>query len=135
MPLPDTSLSPGDDRQVINCIHCGAPQPVSRRAISINCRVCSRQLKVESVVIESYQSRRIIETCSSVTVERKGNVFSERIVCGSLVLHGRARANVVSRGPVEVGPHAELRGSIVAPTIAVGEGAVLEGDYRIGVAE
>ena len=54
------------------------------------------------------------------------------MVCGSLVLRGRIRANIVSHGPVLIGPDAELRGNVVAPSIAIGEGASLEGDYQIG---
>jgi cytoskeletal protein CcmA (bactofilin family) len=33
-----------------------------------------------------------------------------------------------------VGPEADIKGDVTAPTIAVGAGAVLEGNYEIGQA-
>jgi len=121
-----------DDRQTIHCLHCGHAQEISCRAISSTCRSCNKSLRIESLVIENYQARRVIETCGSLTIEKNGNVFGDRVICGSLVVRGHIRANVVSLGPVLVGPGAILRGNVKAPSIAVGEGAVLEGDYNIG---
>ena len=34
--------------------------------------------------------------------------------------------------PVLVGPEADLIGDVTAPTMAIGAGAVLEGNYRVG---
>jgi cytoskeletal protein CcmA (bactofilin family) len=39
---------------------------------------------------------------------------------------------VESQGPVLIGPEAEVKGDVTAPTLAVGAGAVLEGQYAIG---
>jgi len=133
----DTSLGidGGDDRLCIRCFHCDAPQQVSRRALTVNCKSCHKTLKIEPITIKDYQARRAIETCGTLTIERKGNVFADRIACGSLVLRGRLRGHVVSRGPVAVAAEAELRGSITAPSIAVGEGAIIEADWKIGAAD
>jgi Polymer-forming cytoskeletal len=137
MALIDSSLAAvdGDDRQVIRCLYCATPQQISRRAITINCKFCNKTLRIEPVTIKDYQARRSIETCGALTIDRKGNVFSDQILCGSLVVRGRLRANVVSQGPVLVGPEAQVRGNVTAPTLAVGEGAVLDGEYRIGAME
>jgi len=134
MPILDASFAEGDDRRLIHCLHCGQPQSVSRLALTVNCRHCNKLLKIEDVTIRQYQARRSIETCGMLTIEKDGNVFSDHIACGSLVVRGHLRGNVVSRGPVFVGARAEIRGNVTAPTLAVGDGAVLEGDYRIGPA-
>jgi cytoskeletal protein CcmA (bactofilin family) len=89
-------------------------------------------LRLQPLVIDEYQARRTIETCDSVTVDKNGNFFGDRILCAGLVVRGKIRADIVSRGPVVVGPAAQIRGNITAPSIAVGEGACLEGDCRIG---
>ena len=34
--------------------------------------------------------------------------------------------------PVLIGPEAEVKGDVTAPTLAVGAGAVLDGHYEIG---
>src|ERR1700691_4703465 len=92
--------SDGDDRQLIHCIHCRTPQQISRRAITITCKFCNKVLRIEAVTIKDYQARRVIETCGSLTIEKSGNVFSDRILCGSLVVRGRVRGDITSYGPV-----------------------------------
>jgi cytoskeletal protein CcmA (bactofilin family) len=42
------------------------------------------------------------------------------------------KGTVESHGPVLIGPEAEVKGNVTAPTLAVGAGAVLEGQYDIG---
>jgi Polymer-forming cytoskeletal len=127
LPLP----TPGD-RQTIICLHCGKPQEIGRRALTITCKHCNKSLKIEDLAFKAYEARRAIETCGVVTVEKKGNVVSDRIVCGGLIVRGKLRGNITSRGPVLVGPEAEIRGDVTAPTLAVGAGAVLDGQYAIG---
>ncbi len=130
------SLAPksaGDDRTTITCLHCNQPQEVGRRAMTITCKFCNKALRLEDMPFTGYQARRTIETCGMVTVEKKGNVVADRILCGGLVVRGKIKGNITSRGPVLVGPEAEIRGDIEAPTLAVGAGAVLLGQYRVGL--
>jgi cytoskeletal protein CcmA (bactofilin family) len=47
-------------------------------------------------------------------------------------VRGKVKGAIVSRGPVLVGPEAEIRGDVKAPTIAIGAGAILDGNYEIG---
>ena len=49
-----------------------------------------------------------------------------------MIVRGKVKGHVLSRGPVLVGPEANIRGNVTAPSIAIGAGAILEGDYRIG---
>src|SRR5215210_2116336 len=112
MPPPSTSVPPPDDRLTIICLHCDKQQEVGRKAMSITCKFCSKSLKLEDIPIKDYQARRVIETVGVVTVEKKGSAKS--------------------RGAVFVGPEAEIKGDVIAPAIAVGAGAILEGKYEIG---
>ena len=121
-----------EDQQTIVCLYCAHAQDVARRAMSVTCRQCRKPLKLDDLSINKYEARRAIETCGIVVIERKGQVVSDRLLCGGLVARGRIKGNIVSRGPILVGPDAEIRGDVVAPTLAVGAGAVLEGNYRIG---
>jgi hypothetical protein len=122
-----------DDRQTIVCLYCTRAQEVSRRAMVITCKFCSKSLKLEDITIRQYEARRHIDTCGIVVVEKKGHVNADRILCGGLVARGRVKGSITSRGPVLVGPEAEVRGDVDAPTLAVGAGAVLHGFYRIGM--
>jgi hypothetical protein len=124
IPLPD-------DRQVIVCLYCDRPQEVGRKAQSLTCKFCNKALKLQDVPIKAYEARRSIETLGVVTVEKKGNVQAERILCGGLVVRGKVKGNVMSRGPVLVGPEAEIKGDVKATSLAVGAGAILSGHYDI----
>lgn len=132
MPPAPTNL-PADDKSSIVCLHCGKPQEVGRKAMTITCKFCNRSLKLEDINFKAYEARRVIETCGIVTVEKKGNVIvSDHLTCGGLVVRGKLKGAVVSRGPVLVGPEAEIKGDVNAPTLAVGAGAVLNGFYEVG---
>jgi hypothetical protein len=133
MTTPQANLPPGDDRIMVICLHCEKPQPVSRRAISLTCKFCSKSLRIEDIRVKDYHARRSIETVGVLTIEKKGQVLSDTIQCGGLVVRGKLKGEIVCRGPVLVGPEAEIRGNVTAPRLAVGAGAVLEGRYKIGL--
>jgi hypothetical protein len=127
------SPSQSDDRISIVCYHCDKPQEVSRKAQSLTCKFCYKPLKLSDEAIHQYAARKNIETIGIVTVEKKGNVVVvDRILCGGLIVRGKVKGSIVSKGPVLVGPEAEVKGNVTAPSLAVGAGAVLEGRYMIG---
>ena len=121
-----------DDRVTIVCLYCEKPQEVSRRAMSVTCRYCNKSLRLEDLRFKEYQARRVIDTCGMVTIEKKGHVVADFIHCGGLVVRGRLKGSILCRGPVLVGPEAQVIGDVSAPILAVGAGAVLEGRYAIG---
>jgi hypothetical protein len=131
MALGSPQVPSPDDRQVIVCLYCNKPQEVGRRTMSMTCKFCHKSLKLEDQRFDKYEARRAIETVGMVTVEKKGNVVTDRINCGGLIVRGKVKGNVTSRGPVLVGPEAEIKGDVTAPSLAVGLGATLEGKYNI----
>ncbi|MGA3065631.1 MAG: polymer-forming cytoskeletal protein [Tepidisphaeraceae bacterium] len=134
IPLEPIAASPGNDDQItIVCLYCHKPQQVARRAVSVTCRHCNKSLRLEDISIKDYHARRSIETCGVVTVEKKGNIVSDRVLCGGMIIRGKVKGKIASQGPILVGPEAEIKGNVTAPTLAVGAGAILEGDYEIGV--
>jgi hypothetical protein len=136
IPLEPIQNSPaGDDGQYIVCLHCGQSQPVSRKALSVVCKFCHKSLRLEDLRVKDYQARRSFETCGIVSVEKKGNIVADRVLCGGMVVKGKVKATVTSQGPVLVGPEAEIKGDVLAPSLAVGAGAILDGNYRIGYSD
>src|ERR1700722_3602713 len=91
-----------DDRTTIVCLYCNKPQEVGRKAMSVTCRHCSKSLRLEDVRIKQYDARRVIETCGIVTVEKKGTAMTDRIACGGMIVRGKVRGSITSRGPVLV---------------------------------
>src|SRR5438874_6595480 len=130
-PSQPSRSSSSDDRHTITCLYCGKPQEVARRAMSITCKFCHKPLKLEDIPIKQYEARRTIATCGVVTVEKKGTAVAD-IKCGGLIVRGKVKGTVESHGPVLIGPDAEVKGDVTAPALAVGAGAVLEGQYEIG---
>jgi hypothetical protein len=104
MPNPIANPPPPDDRITIVCLYCEKPQEVSRRALTVTCKFCNKSLRVEDIRIKEYQARRNIDTCGVVTVEKKGQAVVDKIHCGGLIVRGKVKGAVVSRGPVLVGP-------------------------------
>lgn len=123
-----------EDRITVICLHCEKPLEVPRKVITFTCKYCHKPLRLEDVQFKTYEARRVIETCGVVTVEKKGNVVADKVHCGGMIVRGKIKGHVTSRGPVLVGPDAEIKGNVTAPSIAIGPGAILEGDYRIGQA-
>jgi hypothetical protein len=136
LPLEPIANSQGtDDRINIVCLHCLKAQQVARRAMTVVCKYCHKSLRLEDLPFKTYEARRSIETCGVVTVEKKGHIVADRVMCGGLVVRGKIKADITSRGPVLVGPDAEITGNVIAPTLAVGAGAILEGKYKVGPIE
>ena len=133
MALNEYTVPTPDDRISITCLYCEKTQDVGRRAMSVTCKFCHKSLKLEDIRLKDYSSQRSIETCGIVTIEKKANVnVVNRVQCGGLIVRGKVKGTIVSRGPVLVGPEAEIIGDVTAPTLAVGAGAILEGNYEIG---
>ena len=122
-----------EDRQTIQCLHCGKLLEVGRKTLSVTCKFCHKSLKLEDIRIKEYFSRRTVETIGVVTVEKKGNVIvTDKINCGGAIIRGKVKGEIIARGPVLVGPEAEIKGNVTAPSLAVGAGAILDGRYEIG---
>jgi hypothetical protein len=132
MSTPSYSVPPPDDRTTINCLYCNKPIEIGRKALSVTCKYCHKPLKLEDKQFKTYEARRNIDYCGVVTIERKAQVMTDRILCGGAIVRGRVKGDITSRGPVLVGPEAEIKGDVTAPALAVGAGAILEGKYEIG---
>ncbi len=123
---------PNEDRQTITCVYCHQQQEVARRAVSITCRFCNKRLNIEGISVTHYEAKRQFATCGVLTVEKKGTIVTELILCGRMVVRGKVKGKIESQGPVMFGREAEVKGDVTAPSLAVGAGAVLEGQYEIG---
>lgn len=130
--IPAYGSSTPDDRITIVCLYCGKGNEVGRKAMSVTCKFCYKSLNLQDVTFKQYEARRAVETCGVVTVEKKGNVITDRVLAGGLIIRGKLKGNITSSGPVLVGPEAEVKGDITAPKLAVGAGAILAGKYKIG---
>lgn len=133
MPAPLETKTSADQQQIV-CYHCGTTQAVSRRAMTLTCRKCSKALQIGDLKIKGYEAKRRVETTGDVLVERKGNIVAEALVCTDLVIRGQVKAKngIRVRGMVMIGAEATVIGDLEAPRVAIGAGATLQGKYCIG---
>src|SRR5438874_931610 len=103
MPAANYNVPTPDDRATIVCLYCDKPQEVSRRALSVTCKFCNKALKLEDIRITQYQARRTVDTCGVVTIEKKGQIVADKILCGGLSGLGELQDKVTSRSTVMCG--------------------------------
>src|SRR5258705_11846873 len=101
----------------------------------MTCKFCNKSLRLEDLRFKEYQARRTIETCGIVTVEKKGNVITDRIQCGGMVVRGKVKGTIRSRGPGLGSPEAEIKGDITALQLAEWGGGVCGGGESVGGGE
>src|SRR5947208_10195318 len=97
-----TNVPEPEDRMSIICLYCEKPQEISRRAVTVTCKFCSKSLKVVHDPIKDYTARRTVETLDVLTIEKKGTLVASEILVGGLVVRGKVKGRIVSRGPVLV---------------------------------
>jgi hypothetical protein len=118
--------------RTIQCYHCRQKFEISRQAKSTSCPKCSRQLRLEDVVVKTVEAVRKIQTCGKVVVQKKGRVIAQMVEAHEGVfVEGTMEANVVSGGPVTIGSKAHWKGDCSAPSLAVEGGCVITSGYFV----
>ena len=106
--------------RTVECYHCRHRFTVSWQTMTTSCPKCARGLNVEDIVIKVAYAVRKIQTCGTLVVEKKGRVTAQTVEAhGGVDVEGALEANVVSRGHVRIGPKAQWKGDLTAPTVLV----------------
>ncbi len=69
------------------------------------------------------------DLAGSITLSEGGS-WTGRLGGLDLVIAGRVEGDVTARDRIEIRPSARIRGSVTACRIAIGEGAVVDGELR-----
>jgi DNA-directed RNA polymerase subunit RPC12/RpoP len=118
--------------RTIRCYLCGHTFEVAARTMTTSCPGCSKALKVEDVVVKTIEAVRKIQTCGRVVVQKSGRVFAQAVEAQEGVdVEGVLEANVVSGGPVRIGPKATWKGDCRAPSLRVELGGTIVGGYFV----
>jgi hypothetical protein len=119
--------------RVIQCPNCCGAQEVGASAQSVVCRHCNSTIKVTDQKITQYSATVSIETCGSVTIEKKGAlVVQKRVVASNLMLKGSLKGNTIVHDSAHIAAGAQLVGELKARTLEVEDGASLKGYLEIG---
>ncbi len=118
--------------RTVQCYHCRRRFEIGARAMILPCPGCHRNVNLEDVVVKSLRSVITLQTCGRVKVERLGRIQAELIEAhqGVEVL-GALEANVLSGGPVRIGPKARWKGDCRAPSLEVELGGTISGGFFV----
>ena len=110
------------------CCNCGVPFPVSPRAKTSSCPHCHRSVTIEDIKIKMLHWGGAIRTCGRVIVLKKARCLAREIVAsGGVKIMGQVEGTVRSAGPVYVAAGGMLKGAVIAPSMQIEPGAVVEG--------
>jgi hypothetical protein len=125
-------MSNPNPTRTVQCYHCRHRFGVSLKTMTTACPGCSRRLTVEDIVIKTAHGVRSIQTCGRLVVQKKGHVIAQTVEAhGGVEVEGVMEANVVSGGPVRIGPKAKWKGNCTAPSLEVELGARIERGYFV----
>lgn len=119
-------------RQVL-CYFCHHVFEVGGRTMSIPCPKCHKALVVEDVVVKTYKPVKTLQTCGKLIIRKGGRVTATDVEAHlGVECSGALTANVVSGGPVRIGPKGEWKGNLRAPSVQIKAGArILGGRFEI----
>lgn len=116
----------------VMCYHCRHAFEVGQRTMSVPCPQCHKVVMVEDVVVKNYKPVNTIQTCGRVIVQKGGRIAAKTVEAhGGVEVLGAMHASVLSGGPVVVGPKAEWKGDLRAPSLEVRSGAKFIGGYFV----
>ena len=98
--------------------------------MSTSCPDCHQPVIVQDVIVTGLKTTSRLQTCGRVVVKKRGRVIAGLIEAqkGVEVL-GALNGNVISGGPVVIGPKGRWRGDCRAPTLEVQLGARIENGF------
>lgn len=69
------------------------------------------------------------DVSTTITISQSGH-WQGNIRCSDLLVSGRITGAVEATGSIEIGPTARIEGTVTGASIAVGEGAVIDGELH-----
>lgn len=116
--------------RTVQCYHCRHRFDVGGRAQSTSCPHCHKALIVADVIVDKLRGPlREIRTCGRVQVNKRGRLIAELIEAhGGIECLGIIESHrVVSGAAVTLGPKAQFKGDLQAPSLEIQLGARLYG--------
>ena len=121
--------------KLICCPMCSGTQEVGATAQSVVCRHCNNTIKVGDQKITQYSATVSLETCGSLTIEKKGALVAQkRVVASSLILKGSLKGNTTIYETAHIAAGAQLVGELKARSLQVEDGATIKGFVQINPA-
>ncbi len=98
--------------------------------MSTSCPHCHKPVIVQDVIVKGLKTTQKLQTCGRVIIKSRGRVMAGKIEAhGGIEVLGALSGNVVSGGPVVIGPKGRWKGDCRAPTLEVKLGARIESGF------
>ncbi len=111
--------------RTIECFECQAQQSVSSAAKSSICPHCSAYIDLRDFKITAAFARNIT-TQGCVHVGSKGNLTSNKVLCGSANIQGKMHGNLYCTGTTQVKMKGQVFGSVQSQHLLIEKGADVE---------
>lgn len=112
----------------VRCYYCGEWFRAAVRAESASCTRCNRQVRVQDLHIKKSHWGSALLSCGRITVHRRADAHVQIVAaCHGITVQGALQGHVICGGPVSIARGGLVRGDVLAPTLAVERGGVLEG--------
>ena len=109
----------------IRCFQCDHAQTVSSSATSSICPACSSYIDLRDFkIVNSFN--RSIQTQGSVVVTSKGDLSSPKVACGSALIEGKLRGNLLCSGTTQFKFKGKIHGAIDAQHLEILKGSDVE---------
>ena len=96
--------------------------------MSISCPWCSRRVTLDDLVVRDHCWTSRLQTCGRILIHRNGLVNARVIeAMEGIEIQGTVEGNLISGGPVIIGPGARVKGDLAAPSIHIAAGAIIDG--------
>lgn len=119
-----------DRTYLARCYACGHDMEVSPRAVTVRCPKCTKGLNLDDIIVQKGFSGAKAQTCGTVQVRRKARLMASAVEASAGVqVLGALEGNVVTAGPMHIGPYGKFKGNCKAQTLIVDYGARIEGGY------
>lgn len=102
----------------ISCFSCAATQQVSSAAESSLCPKCGSYIDLRDFKITGPFGRSI-QTQGEVIVSPKGDLTSQRVLCGGARIEGKMRGQLVCTGDVAIRLQGQLIGGVEATSVVI----------------
>jgi cytoskeletal protein CcmA (bactofilin family)/predicted RNA-binding Zn-ribbon protein involved in translation (DUF1610 family) len=109
----------------ISCFSCAATQQVSSAAESSLCPKCGSYIDLRDFKITGPFGRSI-QTQGEVIITSKGDLSSQRVLCGGARIEGKLRGQLVCTGVVAVRMQGQITGGIESPSVVIEKKSAVE---------
>ncbi len=102
----------------ISCFSCAATQQVSSAAESSLCPKCGSYIDLRDFKITGPFGRSI-QTQGEVVISSKGDLTSQRVLCGGARIEGKMRGQMICTGDVAIRLQGPLIGGVEASSVVI----------------